>query len=428
MWKVVRAGGDSGIGERLKEFYRPIPQHLLNIEGKNRSNLFAWRGQFSPQLVECLLEAYCPREAVVLDPFLGSGTVLLEAATLGLPALGYEINPSAWSFSKVYEFANLPHASREQTIAELHRAIEVEFPIIIFRDPTLALEEVETRIVNIGKSISSTAKILCNALVVLLDVYSSSISSDLVQNTFLSLSALVRRLIFSPAVIRAGLQDARSLPIERQSVDFVLTSPPYINVFNYHQNYRRSVELLGWDVLRVARSEIGSNRANRGNRFYTVVQYCIDMARTLQEIARVLRPGGRAVLVVGYESNVLGVPFYNAEIVRRIALESGMFDLALCQQRVFQNRFGRTIREDILNLNCVTHSDDAGLPKGIGRTVAYDMLDLSARIVPESNRMLLQDALSKVEVLEGTPLFNGTAYTDYQTRSHVMMVNERTAN
>ncbi len=192
---------------RLKEFYRPIPQHLLNIEGKNRSNLFAWRGQFSPQLVECLLEAYCPREAVVLDPFVGSGTVLLEAATLGLPALGYEINPSAWSFSKVYEFANLPRTSREQVIAELHRAIKVEFPIIIFRDPTLALEEIEASIVNIGKSISSTAKILCNALVVLLDVYSGPISSDLVQNTFLSLSALVRGLIFSPAVIRAGLQD-----------------------------------------------------------------------------------------------------------------------------------------------------------------------------------------------------------------------------
>ena len=63
----------------MKEFARPVSQRLLNIEEKNRSNLFAWRGQFSPQLIECLLEAYCPAEAVVLDPFVGSGTVLLEA-------------------------------------------------------------------------------------------------------------------------------------------------------------------------------------------------------------------------------------------------------------------------------------------------------------------------------------------------------------
>ena len=39
-----------------------------------------------------------------------------------------------------------------------------------------------------------------------------------------------------------------------------LTSPPCINVHNDHQKYRRSVETLAWDVLAVARSEIGSKR------------------------------------------------------------------------------------------------------------------------------------------------------------------------
>jgi hypothetical protein len=32
----------------------------LNIADKRRANAFAWRGQFSPQLVESLLRAYCP--------------------------------------------------------------------------------------------------------------------------------------------------------------------------------------------------------------------------------------------------------------------------------------------------------------------------------------------------------------------------------
>ena len=53
----------------VKDFARPIPQSALDIEDKVRANLFAWRGQFSPQLVEALLTAYCPAEAVVLDPF-----------------------------------------------------------------------------------------------------------------------------------------------------------------------------------------------------------------------------------------------------------------------------------------------------------------------------------------------------------------------
>jgi len=62
------------------DFSEKLPQSVLNIEEKHRSNLFAWRGQFSPQLIDCLLDAYCPIDAIVMDPFSGSGTVLYEAA------------------------------------------------------------------------------------------------------------------------------------------------------------------------------------------------------------------------------------------------------------------------------------------------------------------------------------------------------------
>lgn len=161
------------------------------------------------------------------------------------------------------------------------------------------------------------------------DVFNNQITNNFVQSKFIDLVDMVRKLPYSSNPIKADLQDARSLPLEHQTIDFAVTSSPYINVFNYHQNYRRSVEILGWDLLRVARSEIGSNRANRGNRFCTVVQYCIDMAAALQELARVLKPGGRVVVVVGHESKVLGSPFYNADIVEQLAIQSGAFELAL---------------------------------------------------------------------------------------------------
>jgi len=398
---------------------------MLNIEDKNRSNLFAWRGQFSPQLIECLLEAYCPPGSVVLDPFAGSGTVLLEAATISLPAFGFEVNPSAWSFSKLYEFANVPPASREQPIAELRTRIEQEFPIIIFSEEELHPEEVEDRIIRIGQSIGDKAKILCNALVVLLDIFNNRLSSDLVQSKFTALSDLVRRIPYSTGLIKADLQDARNMPLQNQSIDFVLTSPPYINVFNYHQNYRRSVELLGWDLLRVARSEIGSNRANRGNRFRTVIQYCIDMADTFQELARVLKPGGRAVFIVGYESRVLGTPFQNADIAESIARELEMFDTVLRQQRVFTNRFGQSIREDILNFTRDAYSNGHELASTVGRRVAGEALESAIPQAPEKNRALLMDAISRMQQIDGTPIFNSTSYTEYQTRECVMMVKER---
>lgn len=408
----------------LKDFTKPLPQSVLDIEDKNRSNLFAWRGQFSPQLIESLLDAYCLPNSTVLDPFAGSGTVLYEAAAMSLATLGFEINPSAWSFSKVYEFANMEPTTREGVIAELRCKIEQEFPIILFLDEEIPIDVVEERIIRIGQSINDGARVLCNALVVLLDIFKNRITNDFVQSKLAALAEMIRRLPYSVMPIKADLQDARALPLDNQSVDFAVTSPPYINVFNYHQNYRRSVEVLGWDLLRVARSEIGSNRANRGNRFYTVVQYCIDMATALQELARVLKPGARAILVVGFESKVLGTPFHNADIVEQLAVQSGAFDVKLRQKRVFTNRFGDTIREDILNLRRASYTADSELAIKVGRSVAREALAATSTTVSDGNRHLLTDAMRQIDRINGTPVFNSVSYSEYQTRESVMLVRE----
>ena len=408
----------------MKEFTTPLQPSLLNIEEKNRSNLFGWRGQFSPQLVEVLLEAYCLPESVVLDPFVGSGTVLYEAASMSLPAYGFEINPAAWCFSKLYEFTNIAIEERRYTLKELRQRLTGEFPIILFADNSLETDAFEAKITGIGNSISDQAKILCNALVVLLDAYNNPLTNDLIQGKFHALAELVLQLPFSNEPIKADLQDARALPLQAESVDFALTSPPYINVFNYHQNYRRSVELLGWDLLRVARSEIGSNRANRGNRFFTVIQYCIDMAHSVLELSRVIKNRGRAVLIVGHESRVLGAPFYNADILERIARESGLFDVVLRQKRVFLNRFGQEIREDVLNLERRSSLSDQMTPLTLGRTVARGALRTAMPVVAEGNSDLLHEAVERVNEIEGTPLFDSSQYTYYQTRHSVMMVKE----
>jgi DNA methylase. len=64
-----------------------LPQQNLNIEDKNRSNIFRWRGQFSPQLIENIMLAYTPKNSIVFDPFIGSGTVLYISGCLGLKSI-----------------------------------------------------------------------------------------------------------------------------------------------------------------------------------------------------------------------------------------------------------------------------------------------------------------------------------------------------
>jgi DNA modification methylase len=46
-----------------------------------------------PAIVDLCLRAGCPREGTVLDPFTGSGTTGVVAASLGLDFLGIELNP-----------------------------------------------------------------------------------------------------------------------------------------------------------------------------------------------------------------------------------------------------------------------------------------------------------------------------------------------
>ena len=141
------------------------------------------------------------------------------------------------------------------------------------------------------------------------------------------------------------------------------------------------------------------------------------MATAMQELARVLKPGARAVLVVGYESKVLGVPFHNADIVEQLAVQSGAFEVLLRQKRVFTNRFGDAIREDILNLRRDSLHGQLGAAFHRGpHCVAREALAAASGRVSDSNRPLLTDAMGRIDEITGTPIFNSVSYSDYHTR------------
>ena len=75
--------------------------------------------------------------------------------------------------------------------------------------------------------------------------------------------------------------------LPEDAIDFVITSHPYINVFNYHQQYRASAEALGLEDSGSGESGNRLLSENRQNRFLTVIQYCLDMYEVFVELARV---------------------------------------------------------------------------------------------------------------------------------------------
>jgi hypothetical protein len=161
------------------------------------------------------------------------------------------------------------------------------------------------------------------------------------------------------------------------------------------------MELLGLDVLLVAKSEFGSNRKHRGNRFLTVIQYCLDLSATMIELRRVIRDTGRVILVVGRESNVRGVAFRNGSLVGSMAEMNG-FKLALRQERKFKNMFGDVIYEDILHL-CPTAPIHA---RGNARQLGVSALEegLATAHTPDVI-MDMKDAIRAAEQVKESPIY-----------------------
>jgi len=387
----------------LKPFNAPIKKERLNIKNKQRANLLPWRGQFSPQLVEEILLAYYPGSGIILDPFLGSGTLLSEAARIGAPAIGSEINPAAFMLSKMHTFANLDIECRQKVLLEAESVLtkSQHSPLSGAKAFHIPLELRETGRNNDTCVIEPYVDLLLSVFQLL------SYSVPNKTTLWKRLSFFIINLPYSKHPLKVVLADARRLPLKENSIEFILTSPPYVNVMNYHHQHRLGVEKLGWNVLEAAKSEIGSNRKFRQNRFLTVIQYVLDMALAFLEMTRVARNHARIVLVVGRSSKVLGVQFSNSKLLAELATSLG-FELHLRQERVFQNRYGKNIYEDILNITpsatLKAMSSDEALEKA--REVALSALSEAKRHVPQKNIKLLKEAIQQIESVQPSPIFD----------------------
>ena len=59
---------------------------------KHVHRLHPYLGKFIPQLVEVFLRHYFKKGNSILDPFMGSGTTLIEANVLGMNSAGIDIS------------------------------------------------------------------------------------------------------------------------------------------------------------------------------------------------------------------------------------------------------------------------------------------------------------------------------------------------
>jgi DNA modification methylase len=286
----------------------------------------------------------------VLDPWNGSGTTTLAAQSLGLNAIGLDLNPVANVIAKLraQEYSQVEEIKRpksttgpsvdddplaawlaEPTIRRIRQWAKVGddiggptqdlLTVSLFRairEATKRFEGSNPTWVKRAKAVSETVSIPNEELDTIIERHIGFVSSRVRSKSSPR----------QPCVVTA---DSRNMPIATDSVDIVVTSPPYLTRIDYAVAYSRELALLGINIssdrsLRaglmgttlirrqaehtVAFGESASHllsliqkhdsKASSGYYLRQARQYLTDLASGLDEITRVCRNSATVHLVV----------------------------------------------------------------------------------------------------------------------------------
>ena len=325
----------------------------------------------------------------VLDPMAGSGTVLAVARANGHRAFGVDLDPLAVLLADVWTRTVNTERIRSKASEILHRAKKA-FDILPAGQAYPAGSDDETRdfirywfddyarrqLAALSAAISrlhddSTRKVLWCALsrLIITKTAGASLAMDLSHSRphrqftrapvkpFNRFIAAVETIIANcpqsgsgavghATVVKRG--DARRLEIESESIDLVLTSPPYLNAIDYMRCSKFSLVWMGYNVDEIRQirgksvgAEVASQQALESDWVKSVIKelnlnpalssrdhallarYAWDMGQALGEASRVLRRRGRAVYVVG-DSMSRGTFIRNSMIVTLVAQQHGL--------------------------------------------------------------------------------------------------------
>ncbi len=325
-------------------------RHALSVTSESeRANsgvhgFHSYPARVHPDTARRLVEGLTQAGQTVLDPFSGSGTVLVEAATLGRSAVGVDANPLAVELGRLKTLGStveqrerlLQAANRVAQQAEGRRRAHSG---AIGRHPRNLVEQFEPHVLMELDSllggvraqpdpwVRQALSLVLSALLTKVSRRRSDtsrqrvdrhIAAGFVIRFFRAKTAdLVQRLsqqVFaksrSEVTTEVHLGDARRLPVPFASVDAVITSPPYPGIYDYLDQHRLRLLWLGLDVVHLERHEVGARRS-LGNLSPRSARkrWSQQIVECLQEMRRVTRPGGRVALVLG-DGVLSGQPWY----------------------------------------------------------------------------------------------------------------------
>lgn len=397
------------LGSELAEFtYRERLAHVLSLDlgfhGQSSNYLshdfHAFPAKFPPQLPHLFIEALTHPGQTVLDPMMGSGTTILEACRMNRAAVGFDIDPLALLLCQTKvspldiesvlarKYAVLKTASELATeqqkvlrhsIAERLDSKTQEFVDYWFSPETqIELEALSQAISGIPEERTRSFFELSLSAIIITKSGGVSLARDLAhtrphkdaektpRSALLEfqkrLDKNVRSLQELNHVIpnaQAHLQyaNAQSMPLEDNSIDLIVTSPPYAaNAIDYMRAHKFSLIWFGHKIeeLSLLRKQyIGGEAVNEiefapmparpaaiiarigkedQKKSRVLHRYYSEMQRVLTEMHRVLKPESAAIVVVG-TSTMRGIDTETQNCLGDIGAEVGfeVVDIAVRQ-------------------------------------------------------------------------------------------------
>jgi DNA modification methylase len=285
---------------------------------KHVHRLHPYLGKFVPQLAEAFIRRYAQPGDLVWDPFAGSGTTLVEANAFGARAAGCDVSAFNCLLTRVktdeYDPRELladvvrlsvsttsPPAPSSSEYLQRWYAPRSLTELLAFRDRIETTSYPDLWRIVLSRSARSARLARHDDL----DFPAEPVVGEYfchkhrrVCRPVAEAEKFLRRYVrdavqrvqdFAEVRSREDVTvlhgDARTLD-PPDTVDLVVTSPPYPGLIDYHEQHVYAYELLGLE--RRDADEIG-----RG-----VKGYCEDIAAVLARAAGALRRGGRIVVVV----------------------------------------------------------------------------------------------------------------------------------
>lgn len=341
--------------------------------------IYTYPAKFIPQLAAKLINEHSIENDIIIDPFMGSGTTVIEAIVNNRIGVGTDINEIAVLLAKVKttpidynsltnEYTNLilnlqhklnesfqneleiaknyikipdrvdywfkPHIKDRLTII-LHNILIIEntnikdFFLIIFA------QILKSCSIWLQKSVKPTRDLNKKEIDPLYKFKWQSKRILKKYNDFNNiLSQEVKNNIESYRIVKNC--DAKNLPCGNEEATLIVTSPPYVTSYEYADLHQLPSLWFGFleELPTFRRKFIGSafrerNKINirseiakkiitklgNNKKSREVENYFADMLESFIEMKRVLKKGGKTAIVIG-NTKLKGVDILNAEVFK----------------------------------------------------------------------------------------------------------------